>query len=150
MSRVVYEQVKAAPDQEKLRVEHRLRPVTPEEEGLGVNALPNGVYGFTYSPAMENSPLYAERRFRCYETHRLQDGTVVLLGFVSDEDARKLANQTDVVEICVQPEPEEGVEHFVVLPSTAHAAAIVLVVAACEFCSPPMKTRSTVIMSWRS
>ena len=116
MSRVVYEQVKAAPDQEKLRVEHRLRPVTPEEEGLGVNALPNGVYGFTYSPAMENSPLYAERRFRCYETHRLQDGTVVLLGFVSDEDARKLAHQTDVVEICVQPEPEEGVEHFVVLP----------------------------------
>ena len=118
MSRVVYEQVKAAPDQERLRVAHQLRPVTSEEEGLGVNAVPNGVYGFTYSPAMENSPLYAERRFRCYETHRLQDGTVVLLGFVSDKDAQKLANQTDNVEICLQPAPEEGAESFVALPHT--------------------------------
>ena len=118
MSRVVYEQVNAAPDQEKLRVEHRLRPVTPEEEGLGVNALPNGVYGFTYSPAMENSPLYAERRFRCYETHRRPDGTVVLLGFVSAEDAQKMANQAGNVEICLQPAPEEGAESFVVLPHT--------------------------------
>ncbi len=116
MSRVVYEQAKAAPEQEKLRVEHALRLVTPQEEGLGVNAVPNGVYGFTYSPAMENSPLYAERRFRCYETHRWQDGTVHMLGFVSAEDAKKLEHQTDAVEICVQPEPEEGAEHFVALP----------------------------------
>lgn len=118
MSRVVYEQAKAAPEQEKLREQYKLRPVTPEEEGLGVNALPNGVYGFTYSPAMENSPLYMERRFRCYETQRLPDGTVSMLGFVSAEDAKKLENQADVVEICVQPEPEEGAEHFVVLPHT--------------------------------
>ena len=116
MSRVVYEQSKAAPEQEKLREQFTLRPVTVEEEGLGVNALPNGVYGFTYSPAMENSPLYRERRFRCYETHRLHDGSVHMLGFVSAEDAKKLENQTDVVEICVQPEPEEGAEHFVALP----------------------------------
>ncbi len=118
MSRVVYEQAKAAPDQERLRERHRLRLVTANEEGLGVNALPNGVYGFTYSPAMENSPLYRDRRFRCYETQRLPDGTVSMLGFVSAEDAKKLEHQTDVVEICVQPEPEEGAEHFVALPHT--------------------------------
>jgi len=115
MSRVVYEQAKAAPDQERLRAEHTLRPVTEQEEGLGVDAVPNGVYGFTYSPAFVNSPLYATRRFRCYETHRRADGSVYLLGFVSAEDAAKLKNQTDVVKICLQPEPEEGAEHFVEL-----------------------------------
>ncbi len=115
MSRVVYEQAKAAPDQERLRAEYQLRPVSEAEEGLGVNAVPDGVYGFTYSPAFENSPLYATRRFRCYETHRRHDGTVYLLGFVSDADAAKLTSQTDVVEICLQPEPEEGHERFVIL-----------------------------------
>ncbi len=88
MSRVVYELSKAAPDQERVREALGLRPVTDAEEGLGVNAVPNGVFGFTYSPAMENSPLYHARRFRCYETHRLADGSVNLLGFVSAEDAK--------------------------------------------------------------
>lgn len=115
MSRVVYEQAKAAPDQEKLRAEYQLRPVTADEEGLGVNAVPNGVYGFTYSPAFENSPLYATRRFRCYETHRRHDGTVHLLGFVSDAHAAALAGATGPVEICLQPEPEAGCERFVIL-----------------------------------
>jgi hypothetical protein len=118
MSRVVYEQAKAAPDQERLRAEHKLRLVTDAEEGLGVDAVPNGVYGFTYSPAFVNSPLYATRRFRCYETHRRLDGSVYLMGFVSAEDAAKLANQTAPVEICLQPEPEEGAKHFVELPHT--------------------------------
>ena len=115
MSRVVYEQAKAAPDQERLRAEYQLRPVTEAEEGCGVNAVPNGVYGFTYSPAFENSPLYASRRFRCYETHRRHDGSIHLMGFVSEADAAKLANQTADVEICLQPEPEDGFEHFVIL-----------------------------------
>jgi hypothetical protein len=116
MSRLVYELSKAAPDQEHLREELDLRPVTDAEEGLGVNVVPNGVFGFTYSPAVENSPLYRERRFRCYETHRLRDGTVNLLGFVSAEDAHKLERVADVVEICLQPEPEEDAEVFVVIP----------------------------------
>ena len=113
MSRVVYELAKAAPDQERLRADRKLRVVTAAEEGLGVNAVPNGVYGYTYSPALANSPLYAERRFRCYETQRLADGTVHLLGFVSEADASKLRDQTEAVEICLQPEPEEGAEYFV-------------------------------------
>src|SRR5919198_4598927 len=42
---------------------------------------PGGVYGFTYSPALPNAPLFAERRFRCYETHKLADGEVFIVGF---------------------------------------------------------------------
>lgn len=118
MSRVVYELAKAAPDQERLRTERKLRIVSDAEEGLGVDALPNGVYGFTYSPALVNSPLYAQRRFRCYETQRLLDGSVHLLGFISEADAAKLRNQTDVVEICLQPEPEDGAEYFVDLEAS--------------------------------
>lgn len=114
MSRVVYANTQATPEQEALRDTNRVRLVTDAEEGMGANALPAGVYGFTYSPALENSPLFATRRFRTYETHKRHDGSVWLLGFVSDDDAAKL-DGPDTVEVCLQPEPEPGVERFVAI-----------------------------------
>ena len=41
MSRVVYSDTPATADQELLRTEHKVRLVAPDEEGNGVNALPD-------------------------------------------------------------------------------------------------------------
>ncbi len=72
MSRVIYENTPATAAQETLRQTHKVRLVTAAEEGGGVNALPAGVYGFTYSPALVNAPLFTTRRYRSYETHKLR------------------------------------------------------------------------------
>ena len=76
MSRVSYANTPSTLDQETLRTTHKVRIVSPEEEGTGVNALPGGVCGFTYSPGLPNAPLFAERRFRSYETHKLASGEI--------------------------------------------------------------------------
>ena len=81
MSRVSYANTPSTLDQQALRETHHVRLVSSTEEGTGVNALPNGVYGFTYSPALPNAPLFAERRFRSYETHKIAGGEIYVIGF---------------------------------------------------------------------
>jgi hypothetical protein len=81
MSRVVYTETKDTADQEALRIAHQVRLVASQEEGTGVSALPGGVYGFTYSPGLPSAPLFAVRRYRCYETHKLPSGDVYVIGF---------------------------------------------------------------------
>ena len=83
MSRVTYANTPATVAQETLRQTHQVRLVSAAEEGSGVNALPGGVYGFTYSPALPNAPLFATRRYRSYETHKLASGEVLVIGFAS-------------------------------------------------------------------
>src|ERR1044071_9160114 len=106
MSRVTYANTPATVDQEALRAAHRVRLVTPAEEGTGVNALPAGVYGFTYSPALPNAPLFAERRYRSYETHKTNGDTFVV-GFATADDAERLASSIEDVTIRIQPQQED-------------------------------------------
>ena len=116
MSRVIYADTQATPAQQLLRESHKLRLVSEEEEGTGVDLLPAGVYGFTYSPALPNAPLFAMRRFRSFETHKLQNGEVLIVGFVSLEDARSLSSATADIEVRVQPEPEPATDTLVTIP----------------------------------
>jgi hypothetical protein len=105
MSRVIYSDQTATADQDALRARHQLRLVSGAEEGTGVDALPGGTYGFTYSPGLPNAPLFAVRRYRSYETHKLVDGETFLIGFTTPQSAA----QVDAGEatILVQPEQDE-------------------------------------------
>lgn len=106
MSRVVYENTATTAEQEALRTANRVRIVSSLEEGTSVSALPDGVYGFTYSPGLSSAPLFAERRYRSYETHRLASGDVVLVGFTTAEAARQLVSAASELTIQVHPLPE--------------------------------------------
>ena len=90
MSRVVYTTFTDTADQESLRAAHGVRPVAAAEEGTGVNALPGGVYGFTYTPGLPNAPLFATRRFRNYEIHKLASGETFVIAFADTETARRI------------------------------------------------------------
>ena len=105
MSRVTYANTPATAAQETLRATHAVRSVTAAEEGTGVNAVPRRVYGFTYSPGLPNAPLWAVRRYRTYETHKLADGEVLVIGFADVETAARLASATGVQNIRIHPEP---------------------------------------------
>jgi hypothetical protein len=116
MSRVIYSDTKATADQETLRAVHRVRLVSSAEEGTGVNALPDGVYGFTYSPGLPNAPLFAVRRYRSFETHKLPSGEVFIIGFVTREVSGQMtASHADVV-VQIQPEPEGDAATLVAVP----------------------------------
>ena len=106
MSRVVYTDLKPTADQEALRIAHRVRPVNSEEEGTGVNGLPGGVYGFTYSPGLSNAPLFAVRRYRSYETHKLPSGEVFVIGFARADVARALSTAAAETTLQIHPQPE--------------------------------------------
>jgi hypothetical protein len=116
MSRVVYTDTPSTLDQEQLRTVHQVRLVASEEEGQGVNHLPGGVYGFTYSPALPNAPLFAERRYRSYETHKLSSGEIFVIGFATAEDASRIAASAEDATIRLQPQPEDGCATLVRIP----------------------------------
>ena len=116
MSRVVYSDQTATADQEALRSAHQVRIVSEAEEGNGVNVLPGGVYGFTYSPGLVNAPLFAVRRFRTYEIHKLPGGDVFVVGFARADVARELSTATAEMTLQVHPQPDQGFETLVTIP----------------------------------
>jgi hypothetical protein len=116
MSRVVYSNTPATAAQEELRVLHGVRPVSDAEEGAGVNSLPPGVYGFTYSPGLPNAPLFAARRYRSYEIHKVADGEIFVVGFVTPEGMRALEFSLMDATIQVQPEPEGDASTLAKIP----------------------------------
>ncbi len=92
-------------EREELRNKNQLRALSDEEEGLGINRQPNGVFGFTYSPAEENFPLFKKKTLRCYEAHKLADGSGVLVGFVTQGESLKLDTGRESVSVHLFPDP---------------------------------------------
>ena len=116
MSRVTYTNVVDTPEQAGLREAHRVRLVSEQEEGTGLNKLPPSIYGFTYSPGIDEAPVFAKRSFRSYEAHKLASGEVTLVGFTAAESARQLTTSTEDISLQVQPMPEDGLETLVEIP----------------------------------
>src|SRR4029450_8317738 len=115
MSRVSYANTPSTLDQETLRTTHKVKIVSPDEEGTGVNALPGGVYGFTYSPGLPNAPLFAVRRYRSYETHKLPSGEVFVIGFARADVARALSTAAQDTTLQIHPQPEAGFDSLVTI-----------------------------------
>ena len=118
MSRVVYSEFTVTPEQEALRQQHQVTLVEAAQEGCGVNTLPNGVFGFTYSPALPNAPLFAARRYRSYETHKTASGEVFVIGFASADDAARLQSALEDFTIRIQPQADEEHTALIEIPYT--------------------------------
>jgi hypothetical protein len=116
VSRVVYTETKDTADQEALRLAHQVRLVSSEQEGTGVNGLPGGIYGFTYSPGLPSAPLFAVRRYRSFETHKLPSGAVFVIGFAKSEVARALSTASEDMTLQVHPQPEGEYGTLVTIP----------------------------------
>jgi hypothetical protein len=101
---------------ERVRSAHRLRALTDSESGSGVNRLPNGVFGFTYSPAEDNFPLFNDRDLRSFEGHKLEDGSVFLLGFLTPEEKTALEKAGESPSIHLFPEPKGKADQLVRVP----------------------------------
>lgn len=98
-----------------LRATHGVRLVEPTEEGLGVDKVPDGVYGFTYSPAIA-APLFATHRYRTYEMHRIAGGEAMIVGFVSAAEAARLTSSTEPVELALFHDAEGAADTLIAVP----------------------------------
>jgi hypothetical protein len=106
--------VSAEQAREALRRKHGVRLVQPDEEGAAAVDLPVGLYGFTSSPALA-SPMFAARRYRNFEVHRLAAAPAVV-GFVTAADAARLSStSSEPVAIRVFPDAVEEVSTIVAI-----------------------------------
>ena len=101
---------------EAVRASHRVRPLTPEEEGSAVAHLPGGVYGFTYAPGQPEVPLFSRQGYHSFEVHKAADGTEYVLGFVTPLEAADLASSKAGAAIRLFPGPWENSQLLVSVP----------------------------------
>lgn len=116
MSRVTYTEFKTTADQDALRLAHQVRVVNDAEEGTGINALPGGVFGYSYSPGLPSAPLFAVRRYRSYEIHKLPSGEVYVIGFAKASDAHSVSTAEGEVTLQIHPQTEGEYDTLVTIP----------------------------------
>ena len=116
MGKVTYTNTPDRVDQVELHASHGVQLVGEVEEGAGVNALPGGVYGYTYSPGLINAPLFAARRYRSYETHKLTSGEVFVIAYADPNTAKQIASASADVTVLAHPEPSSDASAIVKIP----------------------------------
>lgn len=102
------------PDRTMLREAHRVRGLTPQEEGAGLLQLQAGVYGFTHSPGAENAPLFTTPTSHSFEVHRLPE-SAVLLAYVERQAAIILERAPEDFKVLAYPFPTAGADVLVVI-----------------------------------
>jgi hypothetical protein len=99
-----------------LRAKKQLQPVASQDEGVPLGVLPDLIYGFTYSPLNESTPLFAKRLFQTFEVHKLTDGVVHLIGFVKDDEAKAIFEGSAGMDVNLYPEPRNESARLVEIP----------------------------------
>jgi len=92
----------------QFRAERKLRALTKPEEGSDVYHLPNGVFGFTYAPGLKEVPIYSVQHYHGFEIHKLENGQVHVVGFVTPEEKAQMDSAPQAVKIVIFPERWEA------------------------------------------
>jgi len=103
---------------EKIRTANNLRPLVSEEEGLPLAATPNGIFGFSTSPATSEIAVFSKPVFRSFELHKLANGEIRYVGYVSPPDERTLADGAGPAVINLYPDPYEQASALVQVPAS--------------------------------
>jgi hypothetical protein len=100
---------------ETIRREQKLTRITDELEGMPISALPDGVYGFSYSQPADEMPLFSLRHYQSFEWQKRADGTIIVLGFAKPEEVAVLNAKSEPVDFNLYPEPYESATTLVAL-----------------------------------
>jgi len=84
----------------RLRHKHRLRPLTDREEGIPIQDLPNGIYGFSMCSV---AALRATRGNTFSLEIQKHDGIVFYVGYASDEHIEKYLTRQKNFHILTSP-----------------------------------------------
>ena len=89
---------------EQIRARHGLRALTNEEEGSPTARLPHGVYGFTYSPGQDETPVFGNKAYHNFEVHKLKDGAERLIGYLTVSEIAILEARKPGTEVRLYPD----------------------------------------------
>lgn len=109
-------------DLDQVRANHKVVPVSKEDEGRSWSKISNGVFGFTYTPASRDGGIFIKQPRDSYEMHKLADGSLHILGYTKPEHAKLIA-QKDAVEVELYPQPREGYGELVIVPHARISSA---------------------------
>ena len=101
------------------RAEHGVRSLYPLEEGFGLDQLPNGIFGFTFSPGSADAVVFRRNRAEAFEIHKLGDGSTVLLGYVPPEVAATIQNVRKEQHVFVFPRVMGEASKLVCIPTSS-------------------------------
>ena len=101
---------------EALREQKGLKLISAEREGAPLATLPDNLFGFTFSPVNESTPLFAKRQFQSFEVHKLTSGVVHVLGFLTENEAATFFGGKETLECHLFPEPQGDSTRLVEVP----------------------------------
>ena len=97
-----------------LRREHQLRPLTEREDGIKIQDVPHGIYGFSMCSVVS---LSAKRgNTFSLEIHKHSDGIVYYVGYASVEDVGKYLARPKNFHILTFPHPWEKASSLYEIP----------------------------------
>jgi hypothetical protein len=103
-----------------LRERHKVRPLNEREGDRQLSELPNGIFGFgvpwiepSSDPKLGRNPSGTA----VLEVHKLPNGSVMLVGFISDEDAAKVRDTEGPAEVHLFPAASEEAVTLVGIPA---------------------------------
>ena len=101
---------------EDLRRRHHVDLLEEASEGLSLEQIPRGTYGFTTSLGQPATPVFRKQGYQSFEVHHLPDGATHLAGFVSAAGAAQIAAGARNLEITLYPAPWGEADRLVSLP----------------------------------
>jgi hypothetical protein len=97
----------------RLRHKHQLRALTEREEGIKIEDLPNGVYGFSLCSVVT---LRATRGDTFALEIQKHDGIMFYVGYASDEEIDRYLTREKNFHILTSPHPRKGASSLFEIP----------------------------------
>ncbi len=107
-----------SPERQALRARAQVRLIQPEEEGLGVRRLPEGIYDFSSSASSDEIPLFAKPVYGAFEVHKLPGGEVAWVGYVRENDRQRFEQGSEAFAMEFYPEPYGDATRLVSIPAS--------------------------------
>jgi hypothetical protein len=98
---------------ENLRKKHHLRPLTELEDGMAVDKVPYGIYGFSFCGALLRSEQHGVFSL---EFHKHHDQMVYYVGYASEEHVGKYMAHQKKFTMQLFPHPWEGASSLIEIP----------------------------------
>ena len=97
----------------RLRRKHQLRPLTEREEGVKIEQLPDGIYGFSMCSVVA---LRATRGDTFSLEIQKHDGIMFYVGYAADEEIEQYLTRQKKFHILTSPHPRKGASSLFDIP----------------------------------